>query len=535
MEDSKAMPRPPSPRSPSHADLSEDLGTLPPSQDDFGAPIPLYTPTPLLSSPRPSVSSSTMATALQDITPSTLKGLPPAAYDDLDDPDTMQWGTHHNPLMSSIAQNDTGFNVPMQFNSGTAIPYSYDRTAFNDNYNLAYQPPPPSSCPRSLNNGYGLNGMSTNGMNMSSFPPPMYQMRPQQPYEGMDLSLSPNNNLMQLESEYDEYPLRSIPEDSTAYSTPYDSDVSRASTPASPRTLQEEEPIDGDQPYAQLIYKALLQAPDNTMILRDIYDWFRSNTGKAADKDTKGWQNSIRHNLSMNGAFEKVDQPSEEARKGFMWRLTEEAKQHGVKSTTRYRSKQPNKRGHRSGLYPQKQRAGAIGGRNAKKQLRHRRMNDAYRSEPYQTRSIPTPTTFGSAFNSDMSMYSHNPYYSPTGSEVDHMEYPTDSFGNPVEVRRPGMMHEGFAHGYPTHGLPMSSSPVGGYDAYIQLPSDPSDPLFSNSPSPSASEPRTPDSETAGWSDNVFGSMGGAGHLGYDPYVPLGDSTIAHEPLAENE
>jgi hypothetical protein len=37
------------------------------------------------------------------------------------------------------------------------------------------------------------------------------------------------------------------------------------------------------------------------MILRDIYEWFKNNTDKASASETKGWQNSIRHNLSMNG------------------------------------------------------------------------------------------------------------------------------------------------------------------------------------------------------------------------------------------
>ena len=243
------------------------------------------------------------------------------------------------------------------------------------------------------------------------------------------------------------------------------------------------------------------------------------------------------HFAHVEQAFEKVDQPCEEARKGFMWRLTEEAKLHGVKSTTRYRSKQPNKRGHRSGLYPQKQRAGAIGGRNAKKQSRHRaRMNDAYRSEPYQARSIATPATFDSIFNpAEVPMYSHSPYYSPSVSDVEAMEYPIDTFGNPVEVRRPAMMHEYLTHGLRTHGLSMSS-PIGSYDACIQLPSDPAEPLFTNSPSPSASEPLTPDSDGTGWNDDVFASMGGIGHIGLDTYqTSLNDSTLAHEMPGENE
>jgi len=55
-----------------------------------------------------------------------------------------------------------------------------------------------------------------------------------------------------------------------------------------------------DLPYAQLIYKALMgTAPRYAMTLQEIYQWFRENTEKGKS-DSKGWQNSIRHNLSMN-------------------------------------------------------------------------------------------------------------------------------------------------------------------------------------------------------------------------------------------
>lgn len=54
------------------------------------------------------------------------------------------------------------------------------------------------------------------------------------------------------------------------------------------------------EPYAQLIFRALKSAPGHRMVLKDIYRWFEKNTDKAR-KSSKGWQNSIRHNLSMNG------------------------------------------------------------------------------------------------------------------------------------------------------------------------------------------------------------------------------------------
>jgi hypothetical protein len=54
-----------------------------------------------------------------------------------------------------------------------------------------------------------------------------------------------------------------------------------------------------EEPYAKLIYRALMSVPNHSMVLQEIYQWFRDNTVKGSS-DTKGWMNSIRHNLSMN-------------------------------------------------------------------------------------------------------------------------------------------------------------------------------------------------------------------------------------------
>jgi hypothetical protein len=54
-----------------------------------------------------------------------------------------------------------------------------------------------------------------------------------------------------------------------------------------------------DEPYAKLIYRALLAAPNHSMVLQEIYQWFIDHTDKANSTST-GWRNSIRHNLSMN-------------------------------------------------------------------------------------------------------------------------------------------------------------------------------------------------------------------------------------------
>ncbi|GJD03232.1 fork head domain-containing protein [Colletotrichum higginsianum] len=61
----------------------------------------------------------------------------------------------------------------------------------------------------------------------------------------------------------------------------------------------------GEEPYAKLIHRALLHAPDHSMTLQELYKWFRNNTDKPHKTEGTGWQNSIRHNLSMNEAFKR--------------------------------------------------------------------------------------------------------------------------------------------------------------------------------------------------------------------------------------
>ncbi|EEH18758.2 hypothetical protein PABG_01077 [Paracoccidioides brasiliensis Pb03] len=119
--------------------------------------------------------------------------------------------------------------------------------------------------------------------------------------------------------------------------------------------------------YSRLIYRALQSAPDNKMALRELYRWFEKNTNKVKSSDLKGWQNSVRHNLSMNAAFEGMDITSSpngaKRKRASAWVLTEEALRDGVQSTTRYRklgihelSPKPEPPA------PQHQRSGARGG-----------------------------------------------------------------------------------------------------------------------------------------------------------------------------
>lgn len=66
------------------------------------------------------------------------------------------------------------------------------------------------------------------------------------------------------------------------------------------RSVDSDEEGSSDPPYSTLIYQALFSAPGMKLPLQGIYSWFEKNTTKGKDQNSKGWQNSIRHNLSMN-------------------------------------------------------------------------------------------------------------------------------------------------------------------------------------------------------------------------------------------
>ena len=98
--------------------------------------------------------------------------------------------------------------------------------------------------------------------------------------------------------------------------------------------------------YAQLIGMAILSNPEEKLTLSGIYDWIRQRYAFYRFSGG-GWQNSIRHNLSLNKNFEKVARRTDEPGKGMKWQIVPEQKDEYLKKglNQSQHGRRPNIRG----------------------------------------------------------------------------------------------------------------------------------------------------------------------------------------------
>jgi hypothetical protein len=86
--------------------------------------------------------------------------------------------------------------------------------------------------------------------------------------------------------------------------------------------------------YAQLIAEALMNASEGMLTLSEIYQAI-SARHPYYRMDARNWQNSIRHNLTLNKSFNKVPRSSNEGR-GSYWKLENGAEANIFKRGSRH-------------------------------------------------------------------------------------------------------------------------------------------------------------------------------------------------------
>ncbi|KAG7140241.1 Fork-head transcriptional regulator 2 like protein [Verticillium longisporum] len=79
--------------------------------------------------------------------------------------------------------------------------------------------------------------------------------------------------------------------------------------------------------YAQMITQAIINTPDGKLNLNGIYNFITANYAYYRHQPAAGWQNSIRHNLSLNKSFDKMARSTDEPGKGMKWQIVPEARE----------------------------------------------------------------------------------------------------------------------------------------------------------------------------------------------------------------
>ena len=150
---------------------------------------------------------------------------------------------------------------------------------------------------------------------MTMLPPPTRSCRPSPPPSPPSPAVE-NIGMMRQKEARDE--LKPKPKaDNFVESEIGSSETSKTSKEESCGSEDQQKP---PYSYVALIAMALKEAPDRRLTLSQIYTYIISKF-PFYEKNKKGWQNSIRHNLSLNECFIKIPREGGGERKGNFWTL----------------------------------------------------------------------------------------------------------------------------------------------------------------------------------------------------------------------
>ncbi|KAL8842065.1 MAG: hypothetical protein Q9170_000668 [Blastenia crenularia] len=88
-------------------------------------------------------------------------------------------------------------------------------------------------------------------------------------------------------------------------------------------------------PYAVMITQAILSKESETITLNGIYEWIMNHFAYYRFLKTN-WQNSIRHNLSLNAAFSKAPRGPNEPGKGMKWYILPEKREEMIAGVAKH-------------------------------------------------------------------------------------------------------------------------------------------------------------------------------------------------------